>query len=306
MAAPAAGADRHVPVAGMLWMCGATIFFSLSFTLVKGLQDEGVTVYQAVLFRQTFGLLVFLPMIIGSGFAPLKTVVPVRHFTRAALGFGGMCTGYYSLSLINVAESVALQFTLPFFTMFAAVMLLGEKIYSHRLAATVIGFAGVMIIVRPGFAELNIGILFALAASAFHAVSDTYARFLARYDGIRTIMVFNFVFTIPLAAVPAAVYWAPVSVETLPLLVLFGAAGICAQFCLTRSLSLAQASLVSPILFLRLPLVSVIAYYAFGQQTEIWTWIGAGVIIAATVWMARFEVRKEREQARPATGPATD
>ena len=102
-----------------------------------------------------------------------------------------MCTGYYSLSLINVADSVALQFTLPIFTMFFAVLMLGEKIYSHRLIATVVGFAGVLIIVRPGFAEVNLGILFALAASAFHAVGDVYARYLARYDKIQTIMIFR-------------------------------------------------------------------------------------------------------------------
>lgn len=295
MGPPTGSADKHIPIAGMLWMCAATIFFSISFTVVKGLQDDGVTVYQAVLFRQMLGIAVFLPMIISSGFSPLKTNVPVRHFYRAALGFAGMCTGYYSLSLINVADSVALQFTLPFFTMFSAVILLGEKIYSHRLVATMIGFAGVLIIVRPGFAEVNIGILFALAASAFHSVSDTYARYLARYDKIQTIMVFNFVFIIPLAAIPAAIYWAPVSFETLPQLILFGVAGISAQFCLTRSLGLAQASLVSPVLFLRLPLVAVIAYYAFGQQTEIWTWVGAGVIILVTIWMARIEVRKRKE-----------
>jgi len=297
MAAPAGQSDRHVPVAGMLWMGAATLFFSLSFTLVKSLQDGGLTVFQAALFRQVFGLVLFLPMIVRGGLAPLKTEVPVKHLYRATVGFAGMCTGYYSLALINVAESVALQFTLPFFTMFAAALILREKIYAHRLAATVVGFAGVLIIVRPGFAEINAGILFALAAAAFHAVGDTCARYLARYDRVQTIMVLNFACTIPLAAIPAAIYWVPVPGGIWPQLAGFCVTGIAAQFCLTRSLSLAQASLVSPILFLRLPVVAVIAYYAFSQQTEIWTWTGAGVIILATIWMARVEVRKTREPA---------
>jgi len=185
MGAPAGAADKHIPIAGMLWMCAATVFFSISFTLVKGLQDDGLTVYQAVLFRQTLGIAIFMPMIIGGGLASIKTIVPVRHFYRATLGFLGMCTGYYSLSLINVADSVALQFTLPIFTMFSAVLILGEKIYSHRLIATLVGFAGVLIIVRPGFAEVNYGILFALAASAFHAVSDTYSLTLPGTTGFK-------------------------------------------------------------------------------------------------------------------------
>ena len=292
MGTPTGEADKHAPIAGMLWMGMATIFFSISFALVKGLQDDGLTVYQAVLFRQVLGLAVFVPMMITGSLAPFKTTVPARHFYRATLGFLGMCTGYYSLSLINVADSVALQFTLPIFTMFSAVLMLGEKIYSHRLIATLIGFAGVLIIARPGFAELNYGILFALAASGFHAVADTYSRLLARYDRIQTIMVYNFIFTIPLAAIPAAIYWAPVSNDIWPQLIGFCIAGVTAQFCLTRSFGIAQASLVSPILYFRLPLVAVIAYYAFGQQTEIWTWIGAGIIVLATTWMARIELRK--------------
>lgn len=292
MAAPTGEINKHAPIAGILWMSAATIFFSLSFTLVKGLQDNGLTVYQAVLFRQTLGLAIFIPIIFSGNIAPLKTVVPTRHFYRAALGFLGMCTGYYCLSLINVADAVALQFTLPFFTMFSAVLILGEKIYSHRLIATLVGFSGVLIIVRPGFSELSIGILFALSAAAFHAVSDTYARYLARYDRLGTIMVLNFIFTIPLAAIPAVIYWAPIPTEIWPQLIAFCIAGISAQFCLTRSFGVAEASLVSPILFFRLPLVAVIAFYAFGQQTEIWTWVGAGVIVVATTWMARVEVRK--------------
>ncbi|MDC0033363.1 DMT family transporter [Alphaproteobacteria bacterium] len=273
-------------------MCAATVCFSFSFTLVKGLQDAGLTVFQAILFRQTLGIVIFMPMIIGSGFAPLRTAVPAQHFSRAALGFLGMYTGYYSLSLINIADSVALQFTLPIFTMFSAVLILGEKIYFHRLIATLVGFAGVLIIVRPGFAELNLGILFALLASAFHSVSDTYSRYLARYDGHQTIMVLNFAYTIPLAALPAAIFWVPISSEIWPQLIVFCLMGISAQYCLTRSFGIAEASLVSPILFFRLPIVAVIAFYAFNQQTEIWTWVGAGVIFIATTWMARIEVRK--------------
>lgn len=295
MAAPTGETDKHSPLAGILWMSAATLFFSISFTLVKDLQDHGLTVYQAVLFRQILGLSLFVPMIVGTGFAPVRTVVPVKHFYRAALGFLGMCTGYFSLTLINVADSVALQFTLPFFTMLAAILILGEKIYSHRLIATIVGFTGVLIIVRPGFAEVNIGIAFALASSAFHAVSDTYARYLARYDRTQTIMIFNFIFTIPLAAIPAAIFWAPIPPDIWPQLIGFCVAGVSAQFCLTRSFGLADASLVSPILFFRLPIVAVIAFYAFGQQSEIWTWIGAGVIILATVWMTRVEVRKFRD-----------
>ena len=284
--------DKHTPIPGILWMCGATIFFSLSLTLVKYIQDQGLNAFQAVLFRQVLGVALVLPVVIaGTKLRELKTTVPLKHGTRAVFGFLGMCTGYFALNLINIADAVALQFTLPIFTMFCAIWLLSEKLYSHRLIATLVGFLGVLIIVRPGFSELNLGIFLAIASAATHAVSDTYARYLARFDKLKVIMLYNFLFTIPFALLPAIIWWEPISVNLWPYLFAFGIAGICAQFCLTRSFSLADASLVSPILFLRLPIVAIIGFFAFSQMPETWTWVGAGIIILATTWMARSETR---------------
>lgn len=292
MAVSVGAADTHNPVAGILWMTGAALCFSAAFVFVKALQDEGMTVFQAVLFRQSLGFLLFLPLLLRGWPDVLKSEVRPRHFLRAATGFVGMCCGYYSLILINLADSVALQFTLPIFTAFCAVWLLGEKIRAHRMIATVAGFAGVLIIVRPGFADINAGIFFALAAALFYAISDTNARYLARYDAFPAIMIYNFVFTIGLAAVPSAVWWVTPPAGSWPLVLGFAVAGVGAQFCLTRAFAAAEAGLVSPILFLRLPLVAFVGYVLFAQETEIWTWVGAAVIFVATTWMARVETRR--------------
>ena len=294
MAAPAGGPDKHNPVAGILWMVCAAICFSASLTLVKALQDGGISVFQTVLFRQVFGLLIFTPVLIRGWPGLLKSEVRPRHFFRAATGFTGMCCAYFSLTLINLGESVALQFTLPFFTMLFAVWFLGEKVRSHRLIAAAIGFAGVLVIVRPGFSELNSGIFFALAGAAFYAASDTTARFVARYDPLPAIMVYNFLFVILLAAIPSAIWWVTPATDLWPQILGFVIAGVGAQFCLTKSFSSAEASLVSPILFLRLPLVAVIGFFVFDQTTGLLTWVGAGVIVTATLWMTHVETRNQR------------
>ena len=127
MAVASGSPDKHNPVAGILWMIGAACCFAASLSLVKALQDDGMTPFQAVLFRQVFGLVIFIPVILRVGVTSLKTPVPHRHCMRAIFGFLGMCTGYYSLVLINVADSVALQFTLPIFTMMFAIWLLKER-----------------------------------------------------------------------------------------------------------------------------------------------------------------------------------
>ncbi len=296
MAVGGSPVDRHNPVAGILWMVAASCCFTASLSLVKALQDGGMTVFQAVLFRQIFGLIIFAPVILNAGLGTLKTTISKRHFMRALAGFLGMVTGYYSLSLINIADSTALQFTLPFFTMFCAVLLLGEKLQSHRVIATIIGFVGVLVIVRPGFAVFNVGVAVALAASAFYAMSDTMSRWVARHDPFLSIMTWNFLFMIPLALVPSVIWWVTPPIDLWWKLLGFCIAGLGAQFCLTRSFGLAEASLVSPILFLRLPLLAVVAYFAFGQTTSIWTWVGAGVIFVATTWMARVETRKRSDR----------
>tara|TARA_Y100001970_G_scaffold279250_1_gene386237 strand:- start:1633 stop:2469 length:837 start_codon:yes stop_codon:yes gene_type:complete len=272
-------------------MVAAACCFAASLSLVKALQDNGMTPFQAVLFRQIFGLMVFAPVILGVGAASLKTPVPARHCVRALFGFFGMCTGYYSLTLINVADSVALQFTLPIFTMICAIWLLREKLHPHRLIATLVGFGGVLLIVRPGFSEINVGVPLALSAAAFYAISDTISRWVARDDPFTSIMMWNFIFMIPLAAIPSAYFWVTPDASLWWQLLCFAVAGVGAQFCLTRSFGLAEAGLVSPILFLRLPLIAVIGYLVWDQTTEIWTWIGAAVIFVATTWMTRVETK---------------
>ena len=283
--------DKHYPVAGILWMVGAACCFAASLSLVKALQDDGMTPFQAVLCRQVFGLAIFVPIILKAGASSLRTPVPARHFMRAIFGFLGMCTGYYSLTLINVADSVALQFTLPIFTMMFAIWLLREKLHSHRVVATLVGFGGVLLIVRPGFAEINAGVPLALSAAAFYAISDTMSRWVARDDPFTSIMMWNFIFMIPLAAIPTAFFWVTPDANLWWQVLGFAVAGVGAQFCLTRSFGLAEASLVSPILFLRLPLIAAIAFFVWGQTTEIWTWVGAAIIFVATTWMTRVETK---------------
>lgn len=291
MAVPGGAPDRHNPVVGLLWMTCAALCFSASFVLVKLLQDGGMTVFQAVLARQTFGLILFSPILIRGWPDILKSEVRPRHFFRAATGFVGMCCGYYSLTLISFADSVSLQFTLPIFTVLCAVWLLGEKVRIHRVIATVVGFAGVLIIVRPGFSEINSGVFFALAAAFFYAISDTYSRYLARYDAFPAIMIYNFIFVILVSAFPSAYWWYTPSIDLWPVILGFVVAGVAAQFCLTRSFGAAEAGLVSPILFLRLPIVAIVGYILFDQVTEVWTWVGAALIFVATTWMARVETR---------------
>jgi drug/metabolite transporter (DMT)-like permease len=285
--------ERQSALGGILWMVGAALAFSVNFAVVRHLQDH-ISTFEVVFFRQVFGTILMLPWLAHAGLGALKTTWFPLHCQRMLWSYAAMFLGYYSLLFIPLSDSVTLQFTLPVWTAVLAAMILGEKVGIHRWLAIAAGFAGVLVIVRPGFVDLNVGIAMVLVATAFYAVTDVIARALARTDRTILIVFYSFVLPLPFAAIPAAFTWTTPGPDLwLPLLI-FALSSTVAQWCLTKSLATADASLVSPILFLRLPFVAAIAWYFFAQPTDFFTWLGAAIIFAATYLLARREAQTAR------------
>ncbi|MDE0058572.1 MAG: DMT family transporter [Defluviicoccus sp.] len=286
-------AARHNPVVGVLWMFGAAVAFSVALALVRHLSATYST-FEIVVFRLIFGIVVLLPWLARVGRAGLRTNNLRLYAVRAAFAYSAMFCGYYAVRLITIADAVALQFTLPIFTLIFAVILLKERAYAHRWIATVLGFVGVLIIVRPGFAEVNAGVAIALAAALLFGVVDVSTRFLARDDGIRTILFYGFVMQVPIAAIPAAVTWVTPTLADLPWILAFATAALGAQICITKSLAAAEASLVSPVLYLRLPMVALIGFVFFDELPSVWTWVGAALLFGCTYYCTWRDARMTR------------
>lgn len=273
---------------GMLWMLAAALFFSASVGFVRYLSDI-MSTFEIVLFRQAIGLAFMLPWLYRVGLAGLRTERIGLQTLRSSLSYFGMLASYFSFTLIPIADAVALQFTTPLFTTIFAIIFLKELVRSHRWMALLFGFVGVLIIVRPGMADLNLGIPAALLAASLYAGSNVTNRALSRTDSTPVIVFYSFALQIPLAAVPAAMTWTtPGWADALPLLG-FGIVSIAAQWCLTRSLATAEASLVEPVMFIRMPIVAVIGYFLFAQVPDGWSWVGATVIFTSTYVLARRE-----------------
>ena len=178
-----------------------------------------------------------------------------------------------------------------------AILFLKEIVGSHRWAALLFGFIGVIIIVRPGFDEINLGVPIALFAALVYGGSNVANRALTSTESTSVIMFYGFLLQLPMAAIPAAMTWVtPGWEDALPFLG-FGVVAFCAQYCLTRSLAVADASLVEPVMFIRLPCVAAIGYVLFAQVPDVWTWVGAAVIFVSTYGLARMEARQERKAA---------
>ena len=295
MTGPASIDLRHAPVLGVLWMTAAALCFSVAIGFVRHLSDT-YTTFEIAFFRQVLGLVLASLWVWRAGFAVLRTSVLHLHFVRAILAYGGLVGSYYAVRLVSIADTQALQFTLPFFTFVFAAWVLNETIRSHRVVTTIIGFVGALIIIRPGFVDTNIGMLIALGASALFAGSDVTNRYLSGSDAVGTIMFYGFVIQLPIGLATSIPGWVTPSLAELPVIGMFAVSAVAAHWCLTHAFSVAETSLVSPVLYLRLPFAALIGFVFFDQVTDLWTWIGAAVMIASTVYCTRVDARVTAKQ----------
>lgn len=290
---PPGAFQRQAPLRGVLWMVAAAFFLAVSVGLVRHL-SETISAFEQTFWRQLMGTVILLPYVWRVGLRGLRSGQPTANVVRAFAGYAGLAMSFYSVTLIPLAESLALQFTLPMFTIVFAVILLGERVGAHRWAATLVGFLGALVILRPGFAEINLGMVTALAAAASFGVSDSLVRRISRTDSTTLLVFYGYALQIPIALAVALFDWVTPSAADWPPLLALGLCSFAAQWALSRAFTLAEASLVSPVLFIRLPMVSAIGWLFFGQVTDVWTWTGALIIFASTCYAARREALRLR------------
>jgi len=283
----------QAPLAGVLWMVVAAVFFAVSVGLVRHIA-ETINAFEQTFWRQFIGLIIILPFLLRDGLPAFRTRQLGTNLFRTLAGYAGISLAFYSVTLIPLADALALQFTLPLFTIVFAMVILGEHVGIHRWAATVIGFTGALVILRPGYAEVSFGMIVALGAAAFLGLSDTLVRRLSRTDATTTIIFYTFALQVPIAFAVALYDWVTPTLADWPWLIALGVCSFIAQWGLSRAFALAEASLVSPVLFLRLPVVSVIGYVFFAQVPDVWTWTGALIIFASTWYAARRETLHRR------------
>ena len=292
------GYQAQAPIKGVLWMTVAAFFFAVSVGLVRYISDT-IDAFEQTFWRQFIGMLMILPFVWRSGLRGFRTRQVGTNLLRSLVGYAGISLSFYSVTLIPLAESLALQFTLPLFTIVFAMLVLGERVGAHRWAATATGFFGALVILRPGFAEISFGMVVALGAAAFLGMSDTLVRRLSRTDATTVIVFYAYALQVPVAFAVALQNWVTPSLADWPWLIALGVCSFVAQWGLSRAFILAEASLVSPVLFLRLPIVAAIGYVFFAEVPDVWTWAGAAIIFASTYYAARREAMNRR--ALPAT-----
>lgn len=262
--------------------------FSVMGAIVRHL-SQSIPPIEIVFFRNLFGLLFLAPWLIRGGLVALRTHRPWLHVLRAALGLTAMIFLFTALSLLPLAEATALTFAAPLFATAGAALLLGEVVRSRRWTATVIGFAGMLIILRPGSAVFTPAALTGVAAALFMAAAMLSIKALSRTERSETIVFWFGLIATVLSLFPAIVVWQAPALVLWPWLLALGLFATFGQIGLTRAFASSDASYVAPFDFARLIFVSIVGFIWFDERTDGWTWIGAAVVVAATAYIAHRE-----------------
>jgi drug/metabolite transporter (DMT)-like permease len=268
----------------------AVTVWSAMMILVKALSAE-YTSFQILFIRTLFGLAILTPILWRNGFSTLKTRRLPLHMSRAVFAYFGMLGLFIGLGSIPIAEVVSLSFTQPIFIFLLAAILLGEKLNARRVIAILGGFAGVLILLRPGFTEVGFGAAVVLGGAIAYAFSNVCIKKLMTTENVTSTTVWVNILMCPLAGIPAAFYWVTPTLPDLALLAGVGLTGTAGIWFISRAYATAEMSAVVPFDFLRLPIVAAAGWIWFGEITDVWTIAGAAVIFASTYALARSEAR---------------
>lgn len=257
-------------------------------TLSRDLPSETI-----VFFRNLFGLLVLAPFLLRRGPAPLRTRVMHLHLVRAAAGLAGMYCFFYAIGHVKLADAMLLKFTVPLFIPVVAYLWLSERFHRRSVAALTLGFAGVLLILKPA-GDMNWVLLIALAGSFFAAVAKTAVRRLAGTEPASRIVFYFALIGTFVSAVPVAFAWKTPTTDQWLALLSLGPLATLGQLCMTRGYAAAPASEVGLFSF------SAVLYgaaYGWLFWGELWNWmslLGAVLVGAAGAMMLRGERGRTR------------
>ncbi|MBM3571362.1 MAG: DMT family transporter [Alphaproteobacteria bacterium] len=283
---------------GALWMLIATCFYSASSIISKELGSR-VDPLVISFFRSMFGLAVLLPFLTQHGISAFYTNRLHLHLLRGAVGVTSMMCSFYAIVHLPLAESTALDFTKPLFMIFLAVMFLNETVRWRRWTATLWGFTGVIIMVRPGLGAIDPAILVGLAGAALAACSTGIIKKLSETERQMTIMIYFGVLSTVGSFGPALTAWRWPSLLDLMMLFVLGAVSTFGQFCAIRSYHAADATIVVPIDYIRLIFALIAGYVIFNELPDLWSLLGAALIIGATLYIT---VRESCLGKQPVSG----
>jgi drug/metabolite transporter (DMT)-like permease len=260
----------------------------LSLMLIVAVAGRETTrelnVFQIMEIRSVLGFLMLYPLVrLRRGFTAMRTLRPLQHIGRNLVHYGAQLGWFFALTLIPLGEVVSIEFTMPIWTAILAAGFLGEHLTGWKILAIVLGLVGVAVIVRPGTSAIDPGQLIALAAAVGFGISVAMMKSLTRTEHTVAIIFWMLVVQSAAGCLPAIYLWQWPSVSAWCWIVVIAFCGTFSHFCMARAMLYADATIVVPMDFLRVPLTATAGWLLYAERLDIYTVLGAALILTGNL-----------------------
>jgi len=289
----------HNYLAGSLWMVASGLLFVAVAVMVRHLGSD-LPAVEAAFIRYVFGLLILIPVLLRMKWHRVRGVNLRLYALRGIAHGAAVMLWFFAMARIPISEVTAIGYTTPIFTVVGAVLIFGEQIHMRRIIAIIIGFIGILIILRPGFETIEIGSLAQLVAAPCFAISFLFAKKLTNTENSSDTLVMLSIFC-TLALMPGALYlWRTPTVTELAWLFLVAVFATAGHYALTKSIANAPLTVTQPFSFLQLVWAILFGYLIFDEVPDVWVCAGAAMIVAVISYMSHREaavIRKHNLQS---------
>jgi drug/metabolite transporter (DMT)-like permease len=243
-----------------------------------------LNVFQIAEVRSIFGFLMLYPLVrLNGGFAAMKTSRPLQHIGRNLIHYGAGLGWFFALTLIPLGQVVSIEFTMPIWTAMLAATFLGERMTVWKIAAIVLGVVGVIVIVRPETGQVNPGQLIALGAAVGFGISVAMMKSLTRTESTLAIIFWMLVIQSAAGFFPALYVWKWPSAYAYGWIVVIAFCGTFSHYCMARAMLHADATVVLPMDFLRVPLTATAGWLIYSERLDMFTLLGAALILTGNL-----------------------
>ena len=287
---------------GALWILAAGAISAGMVYFVR-LAAESVPTTEIAFLRGALGALLVLPIVARTGLSALKSKQVPLLVARGINGSLVLALAFYTMSVLPLAQLTSISFSRPLFVLLLAAAFLGERLRLYRSTATLVGFVGILIIVRPS-ADMHPASLLALLTAALIAVNLILVKLLTRTDRTETLVFYSALIQGVLLAIPAAIVWVTPTWEAFGYVIGVTVCGTLMQTCVVRAYRIAEAAAIAPFDYSRLLFAGALGYFVFAEVPDEWTGVGAVIVIASTLYIARREV-KIAQEAKSRQGGST-
>ncbi len=267
-----------------IWMSMSAVTYAVMVFFGRYLAPD-VPVFEIAFLRNAFAIVFMMPWLMRVGLGAMRTKRIGRHVLRGAMSSTNVTCLFAAVSYLPIADASAINFLQPLLGAAIACLFLGESASLRRWLAIGIGFAGALIVIRPGLGTFNIGVGFALGSALAGALVSIMIKTLVRTDPPDTIAAWLFVTQTLILLVPTLFVWVTPTWEQWGIFACLGVTSVVLQRCYNRGMQAADVSIAMPFNFTRLVWAALLGWIVFGEFPDLWTWVGGAVIFFASIWL---------------------